>query len=114
MPLPCVSKFGAKRCEALNRQTKQQCKNPAAFGCKVCRYHGAHPVKRGKQATNYLHGNYSQDSLKRNSEKLVELQMIENLGFALGFMTGAKTTGRKSSTHCKVTSVDEIKKSLSQ
>ena len=109
MPLPSVSKFGAKRCEALNRQTKEQCKNPAAFGCRCCRYHGAHPIKRGKQAPNYLHGAYTQENMKQNSEKIAELQMIENLGFALGFMTGAKTKGRKVE-HSNITSVDEIKK----
>ncbi len=96
MPLPSVRKFGAKRCEALNRQTKEQCKNPAAFGCRCCRYHGAHLIKCGDQAPNYAHGAYTQENLKQHSKNLAELQMIEQLGFALGVMGGKRTRGRKS------------------
>jgi hypothetical protein len=101
MPLPSVSKYGAKQCTALNRQTKEQCKNPAAFGCKVCRYHGAHLIKRGEQAPGYKHGGYTQENIKRNSEKTAELQMLENLGFSLSFMSGNKTAGRKSKAYRK-------------
>jgi hypothetical protein len=96
MPLPSVSKFGAKRCEAPNRRTKERCKNPAAFGCRCCRYHGAHPIKRGEQASNYKNGAYTQENIKQSREKIAELQRIEELGFALGLMSGKRTTGRKS------------------
>jgi len=99
MPLPSVSKFGAKRCEALNRQTKEQCKNPAAFGCRCCRYHGAHPIKRGEQAPNYAHGAYTQENIKKSREKIAELQRIEEFGFALGLMNGKRTKGRKANPY---------------
>ena len=98
MPLPSVSKFGAKRCEALKRKTKEQCKNPAAFGCRCCRYHGAHPIKRGEQAPNYAHGAYTLEGIKLKSEKIAELQLIESLGFTLGLMCGKRTAGRKSTS----------------
>jgi hypothetical protein len=95
MPLPSVSKFGARRCESLNRRTKERCKNPAAFGCKVCRYHGAHHIKRGEQASNYVHGAYTQEAQKASSIKICELRYLENIAHASKIINGNKTSGRK-------------------
>ena len=58
MPLPCITKHGAKRCAALSKRTKLACGNLAAYGCKTCRYHGARKnILRGEQHPSYVHGN---------------------------------------------------------
>ncbi len=113
MPLPSVSEYGAKQCTALNRQTKQQCKNPAAFGCKVCRYHGARrkeSIRRGEQHPNYVHGKFTFEAKKKSSEKIAQLQMIEDAMHLLGMTTAKRSRGRKALRYSPITLVDEIKK----
>ncbi len=95
MPLPSIVKGTAKRCTSLTKRTKEPCKNLAAYGCKVCRYHGAHKVKVGNQAPNYKHGHRSKEWIKQNSAQLCELRYLEDLGHKTGIMSGTKTRGRK-------------------
>lgn len=64
--------------------------NPAAFGMKVCRYHGAHRpemVKRGANHPRYKHGNETIEAKAERSLKLAELRKLEELSFALGLVT---------------------------
>jgi hypothetical protein len=43
----------------------------------------------------YKHGERSQEWMKQNSIKLGELRALEDLGHAIGLMSGPKTRGRK-------------------
>ena len=48
-----------QQCTARARTTGNRCLNPAAFGCKTCRYHGArrqNTIKTGKNHPNFRHG----------------------------------------------------------
>ena len=81
MPLPSLTLYGAKQCTARAKSKKgQRCSNPAAYGCKTCRIHGARhysSLKRGKLHPNYRHGNETLQSKRQRSDKLAELRGIE-------------------------------------
>jgi hypothetical protein len=92
MPLQRVLN-GAKQCTAL---TKQPCQNPAAYGCKTYRLHGARKnIVSGKDHVNFLHGQRLLETQEESSRKLCELRYLESLGHAIGMMSGHKIRGRK-------------------
>ena len=98
MPLPSITKHGAKQCTAKSKRTVLPCNNPAAYGCRTCRMHGARKaesIKRGEQHPNYVHGGRTQEAELKISRKLSELRQLEDLAYALKIMTGPKTRGRK-------------------
>jgi hypothetical protein len=105
MPLPRIN----KQCTALTKQTKQPCKNPAAYGCRTCRYHGARKnIVRGKDHVNFVHGRRTLEAEKQSSVQSAKLQMMEDAMHLLGMTTAKRSRGRKASGYCKITSVDEI------
>lgn len=98
MPLPCLIKFGAKGCQCLCKRTKQPCQNPAAFGMRSCRMHGAHRLHAtlsGDKHPNYRHGQATQATRQAHRATSARLRAIETLGYAIGMFTGPRTVGRK-------------------
>lgn len=91
LPLPNLK----NRCTAKNRKTGQRCKNPTAFGCKTCRYHGARKILSGLQHRNYKHGERTQEALSNYSQKVAELDQLEDIAHHAGVMVGPKRRGRK-------------------
>ena len=94
MPLPNLN----RQCTVRARSTGNQCLNPAAFGCKTCRYHGARrrdTVKTGKDHPQFKHGKRTQEAIERFRSKMLELQSIETLARSAAVITGPKTKGRK-------------------
>ena len=92
LPLPNLK----KQCSANNRTTGHRCKNPAAFGCKTCRFHGARRhIPKGVDHPNYKHGERTLEAMSQYSQKVAELDELENLGHQYGFMSGPKRRGRK-------------------
>ena len=87
--------FIKKRCTANNRATGNRCLNPAAFGCKTCRYHGARKVLSGLQHHNYKHGTRTLEVLSNYSQKVAELDQLEDVAHRAGVMVGPKRRGRK-------------------
>ena len=84
MPLPCITKHGAKRCAALSKRTKLACGNPAAYGCKTCRYHGARKnILRGEQHPSYVHGNRTLEAERQSSASSLRLANLEDAMYAL-------------------------------
>ena len=71
------------------------CKNPAAFGCKSCRYHGARKILSGLQHPSYKAGTRTLEALSNYSQKVAEMDQLERLGHKYGFMAGPKRRGRK-------------------
>lgn len=89
MPLPSVLKHGAKLCSAKSKRTGLPCNNPAAFGCKTCRMHGArHPesIKRFKDHPNFVHGERSIEGIQRHRETMEEIKMLTKLAKRLGMI----------------------------
>ena len=94
MPLPNLN----RQCTARVRSTGNQCLNPAAFGCKTCRYHGARrkeTVKAGKHHPQFKTGERSKEAIEQFRSKMLELHNIEALARSAGVITGPKTKGRK-------------------
>jgi len=80
MPLPRMS----KQCHATAKSTQQRCQNPAAYGCKTCRVHGAlRFVRRGQAHGGYKHGLRTQAAQKAYRESAERLDEIERLAKAL-------------------------------
>ena len=80
MPLPSVSEHRANQCTARAKTTGRRCLNPAAYGCRTCRLHGArkpNSIKRGIDHPNYQHGNETLKAKRQRSIKLAELKAIK-------------------------------------
>jgi|LauGreDrversion4_2_1035121.scaffolds.fasta_scaffold125907_3 hypothetical protein len=114
MPLPSVLN-GAKQCQVLTKRTKQRCNNPAAFGCKVCRLHGAHKsrhVLKGADHPQYKDGNRTIESQKANSADLTRLRMLEQIGWHINMFNGGKTRGRKPNGYMKLNLDDPLQMAI--
>ena len=89
MPLPSVLKHGAKLCSAKSKRTGLPCKNPAAYGCRTCRMHGARKkesIKRGKDHVNFVHGERSLEGIQRHREVMGRIKMLTKLAKQLGMI----------------------------
>mgnify|MGYP000187968289 CR=1 FL=1 len=114
MPLPSLT-HGAKQCTALTKRTKQPCKNPAAYGCRTCRIHGARKkesIKRGEQHPNYVHGRCTLENQKERSAVSRKLQQLEDAMHLLQMTNAKRSRGRKANGYTKLTSLDDVKKIL--
>ena len=97
MPLPSLLN-GAEQCRAVTRRTKQRCKNPAAYGCKACRMHGAHRsrnVLRGAGHPRYTHGERTKEVQAEHRRVSIILLMLREIGDCYGIFNGSHTRGRK-------------------
>ena len=89
MPLPSISKHGAKQCTARSKRTGLPCKNPAAYGCRTCRMHGARKkesIKRGKAHPGFIHGERSIEGIERHREVMGRIKMLTKLAKQLGMI----------------------------
>lgn len=114
MPLPSLS-YGATQCTALTKRTKQPCNNPAAYGCRTCRMHGARKkdsIKRGAQHPNYVHGGRTLEAQQEQSATSRRLQQIEDAMHVLGMTTAKRSRGRKAKNYVAVRNVRQIKDTL--
>lgn len=105
MPLPSVLKHEAKLCSAKSKRTGLPCNNPAAYGCKTCRMHGAHKsrnVAHGVNSGKYKNGHYTKEAKEKSSKSLVKLRYLEDLGQQGGFIKGARTRGPKPTGYVKL------------
>jgi len=92
MPLPNLK----RQCTAQNRNKQRRCLNPAAFGCKTCRYHGARRhVSSGDEHPNYKRGTRSQNAIRLYQKTSRELDMIEDMAESVG-MVASRRRGRRS------------------
>ena len=95
MPLPNLN----KQCTVTARSTGERCRNPAAYGCRSCRYHGArqqNTIRTGKDHPQYKHGNRTLEAQQKYRKVSAEIAEIEEILYELGCMTGSRTRGRKA------------------
>lgn len=90
------------QCNAISKRTKQQCRAPAAKGKTKCRFHGGASTgpktEQGRQRcaeAKTIHGNETRKARAERAEGMRRLRALEELGYALGIMSGARTPGRK-------------------
>jgi len=113
MPLPSITKHRAKQCTAKSKRTRLPCNNPAAYGCRTCRVHGARrpeSIKRGKDHPNFVHGRRTLEAQLEQSTTSRRLQQLEDAMHLLDMTTATRSRGRKANGYYKITSVGEIKK----
>lgn len=113
MPLPSMRLFGAKQCTANSKRTGLPCNNPAAYGCRSCKVHGARraeSIKRGKDHPNFVHGRRTLEAQAEQSATSRRLQQLEDAMHLLDMTTSKRSRGRKALGYKPITSVDEIKK----
>jgi hypothetical protein len=105
MPLTSVLN-GAKQCQVITKRTKQRCKNPAAYGCKACRMHGAHRsrnVLKGVDHPRYKNGERTKDAQTERRDKGVVFRYLTDIGNHVGlFYTQLKTRGRPPSGYVQL------------
>ena len=89
MPLPNVLTGHTPQCRARSKRSLSRCKNPAAFGCGTCRFHGARrpeSVKRGPSHPQYRHGQETLDAKRGRVEAMTRIRVLVDLGVAGGFL----------------------------
>lgn len=112
MPLPSIRTHGAKQCSAKSKRTGLPCNNPAAYGCKTCKMHGARKtesIKRGTQHPNFVHGMRTLENQKERSAVSCRLQQIEDAMHLLGMTDALRSRGRKARGYKKLKSLHEIR-----
>lgn len=102
---PTIVLFGnrlAKRCQAMSKQRRSQCRNSVARGgSTVCRFHGfgggprTTEGRRRCAAAKTVHGNDTRLARKEYSAQLRKLYELEVLGRKIGLIAGPKTRGRR-------------------
>jgi hypothetical protein len=78
MPLPYLK----KKCTANSKRTKLPCNNPAAFGCRTCRVHGARrqeTIRKGKDHPQFTFGNETRDKRAIRAVKLKDIKIYASL-----------------------------------
>ena len=105
MPLPSLLN-GAKQCQVMTKRTKLRCKNPAAYGCRSCRMHGAHKsriVLSGADHPRYKNGERTKDAQTERRDKGVVFRYLTDIGNHVGlFYTQLKTRGRPPSGYMQL------------
>ena len=113
MPLTSVLN-GAKQCQVMTKRTKQRCKNPAAYGCKACRMHGAHKsrnVLSGKDHPRYRNGERTKAAETERIDKGVMFRYLTDIGNHCNlFYKELKTRGRPplGYTHLDLTDPEQL------
>jgi hypothetical protein len=98
MPLPNIRNNCALQCHAKAKHTGNQCLNLAAYGGRVCRFHGARKPKsilRGDQHPNYKHGRETKGAKANRSAGLARLRIIEEMMVESGLFEIERSKGRK-------------------
>ena len=91
-----------QRCQAKSKRTKLQCAAPALKGKRVCKTHGGRSTgpktEAGRQRcaeAKSIHGRETREARNERSLGLARIAVLREVGFALGFMSGHRTRGRK-------------------
>lgn len=115
MPLSSITKHGAKLCTAKSKRTGLPCNNPAAYGCRTCRVHGARKaesIKRGSDHHNFVHGRRTLEAQLEQSATSRRLQQLEDALHLLGMTTAKRSRGRKANGYKKIISLNDVKRML--
>ena len=97
MPLPNVLTGQTPQCRARSKRSLERCKNPAAFGCKTCRFHGARrpeSVKRGPSHPQYKHGRETYEARRNRVEASARIRAVVALAVDHG-IPKRRMAGRK-------------------
>ena len=90
------------RCRAKAKRSGERCAAPAIRGKAVCRIHGGLSTgarteagKRRCAEAKTIHGNETRAARAERSRELAVIYALEDIGRAIGLITGPRTRGRK-------------------
>jgi len=91
-----------RRCQAMSKRSRLQCKKPALNGKRVCQIHGGKScgpkTPQGKQRiadAKTVHGRDSRAEREQASANSSYMRELEDVAWVLKMMTGTRTRGRK-------------------
>jgi hypothetical protein len=94
--------IACNQCQAMSKRSRQRCKAPAMKEKTVCRTHGGLSTgcktEAGRQRcaeAKTVHGRETRETRTERSLASARLAVLEEAGFALGFMQGPRTRGRR-------------------
>jgi hypothetical protein len=103
-----------RRCQALSRRSKEQCKKPALKGKRVCDFHGGKSTgprtEEGKARiaqAHTTHGRETKVKREHRSRSSAHLMGLEDIAWLLGMMTGTRTRGRKPSGYWPIKTTEQ-------
>ena len=97
MPLHNILSGRTPQCKARSKRSLSRCLNPAAYGCKTCRFHGARrkeTIKRGRAHPQFRHGRETVEARQRRVEGMTRIRRIVDIAVAAGFIRG-RIPGRR-------------------
>jgi hypothetical protein len=90
------------QCQAQAKSTRQQCRRPATTGRRVCKLHGGKSTgpktPEGRQRCSDARLLHGRDTISMRTERALSsarLAVLEEIGFALGMLSGSRTRGRR-------------------
>ena len=97
-------KIRCRRCQALSRRSKEQCKRPALRGKNVCNFHGGKSTgprtEEGKARiaqAHTIHGNETKAKREERSRSDAYMRNLEDLLYVFGMTKAPRWRGRKPS-----------------
>ena len=95
-------RIACNQCQSMSKRSRQRCKAPAMKGKVVCRTHGGLSTgprtelgrKRCSNART-VHGRETVQVRLEQSLGIARLALLEDIGFAIGLMSGNRTRGPK-------------------
>ena len=98
-----------QRCQAKSKRTKLQCAAPALKGKRVCKTHGGRSTgpktEAGRQRcaeAKIIHGRETREARSERSLASARLAVLEEVGFLIGLLSGARTRGVRPNHMAKV------------
>ncbi len=95
----------------MTKRTKLRCKNPAAYGCKACRMHGAHKsrdVLRGVNHPHYKNGERTKEAETEHRKAAITLLTLQDIGDSIGMFSSHIAKGRKPVGYIKYDMNDPV------
>lgn len=105
-----------RRCQALSKRSREQCRKPALKSKNVCQIHGGRSTgaktQEGRQRiadTRTTHGEQTRAKRRERSESSAYLRELEDVGRVVGLITGTRTRGRKPKNFEPIQTLQEAK-----
>ena len=103
-----------RRCQALSRRSKEQCKKPAIRGKLVCVFHGGKSTgprtEEGKARVaqaHTIHGNETKAKREERSRSDAYMRNLEDLLYVFGMTKAPRWRGRKPSGYRPIKTTEQ-------
>jgi hypothetical protein len=105
-----------RRCQALSKRSRKQCKKPALTGKWVCDFHGGKSTgpktQAGRQriaSAKTVHGRETRAKRRERTESDARMRNFEDLLHVLGMTSAPRWKGRKPTGYVPITTAEQAK-----